>query len=288
MVKKTRGLGRGLDALLGARVAGERTEEIEAAEGLRQLPIERIQRGRFQPRTDIRPESLKELVESIKAQGVIQPIVVRALDDERYELIAGERRWRASQLAGLETIPALVREVSDRIILAIALIENVQREDLNPLEEAGAYERLLKEFQMTHAEVAEAVGKSRATITNILRLLDLNEAVRRLLERGELEMGHARALLGLPGEEQRQAATTVVARGLSVRETEALARRLRSARPAPQSAATVDPDVLRLQEDLSGRIGARVRIRQRSTGRGTLSIEYDNLDQLEGILAHIH
>jgi ParB family chromosome partitioning protein len=230
---------------------------------------------------------LQELAESVKAQGVVQPILVRAIDDGRYEIIAGERRWRASQMAGLESIPAVVRDVPDQSVLAIALIENIQRENLNPLEEAAAYSRLVNEFELTHAQVAEAVGKSRTTVTNLLRLLELGEDIKRLLESGDLEMGHARALLALQGETRGRAAREVVANGLSVRETETLVRRLQTPDQPTGPAPRPNPDVARLQNDLSERIGARVQIRHGSRGKGTLKIDYNSLDELEGILAHI-
>ncbi len=287
MTAKKRGLGRGLDVLLGG--TGKVGVDAEApVEILHNLPLDLIQRGRYQPRTELHPETLQELSESIKAQGVIQPIVVRSISAERYELVAGERRWRAAQLAGLKQIPAVVREVPDQTALAIALIENIQRENLNPLEEATAYDRLLHEFEMTHQQVAEAVGKSRTTVTNLLRLLELNEDVKRYLEHGDLEMGHARALLGLKGPEQSRAAAQVVAKGLSVRETEEFVRRFQATPKKTHKPTTEDPNVRRLQDDLSERIGAHVRIQHGPQGKGKLMIDYNNLEELEGILAHIH
>jgi ParB family chromosome partitioning protein len=279
--KKPR-LGRGLDALLGAYEPGQDKEE------LRQLPLDLLQRGKYQPRTHMDKGALEELAASIKAQGVVQPIVVRAIAGGNYEIVAGERRWRAAQLAGLETVPAVVRRIPDEAVIAIALIENIQREDLSPVEEANALQRLIDEFSMTHQRVAEAVGRSRAAVTNLLRLLTLQSDVRQLLEKGQMDMGHARALLALEGKAQSQAARQVVDRGLSVRETENLVRRLLE-KPAARKGAKshVDPDVRALQQKLSDKLGAKVRIRHSRRGKGKLTIEFGNLDQLDGILAHI-
>lgn len=301
---KRKGLGRGLDALLsGMREAqgqgeapGERMDagiDLGApvpGEVITHLPLERIERGRFQPRRDFDPERLRELADSIAAQGVIQPIVVRPLDGDRYEIVAGERRWRAAQQAGLAEIPVVVRDVDEATALAIALIENIQRHDLSPLEEAGALERLLGEFGLTHQQVAEAVGKSRATVTNLLRLLDLEPPVKALLDTGSLEMGHARALLGLKAGEQITAAEQVVAQGLSVRETERLVRRLLSEADAKRPASgapSLDPNIRALQDNLCERLGARVAIQHGNRGAGKLVIAYNSLDELDGILAHI-
>ena len=297
---KKRGLGRGLDALLGATRApmiplGDgQAEPVSAVPGsgerIDRLPIAHIQRGRYQPRRDFDPDALRELADSIVAQGVIQPIVVRPIDQDRYEIVAGERRWRASQQAGLAEIPVVIRDVDEPTAVAIGLIENIQRADLNPIEEAGALERLLKEFQLTHQQIAEAVGKSRTTVTNLLRLLDLNPEVRTWVEQSQLEMGHARALLGLKGAEQNKAARQVVEGGLSVRETERLVRRLQQAGEQGQDPAQkveLDPNVRRLQDDLTDRLGARVQIQQGSRGAGKLVIAYNSLDELDGILAHI-
>lgn len=294
MVTKKRGLGRGLDALLGG-LRDETEPETSAAadgpgEGLTHLPLDLIHRGRYQPRRDFDPERLRELADSIAVQGVIQPILVRALEEGHYEIIAGERRWRAAQLAGLEAIPALVREASEQDAMAIGLIENIQRDDLNPLEEAGALHRLLGEFGLTHQQVAQAVGKSRTTITNLLRLLELTPEVKGLVEAATLEMGHARALLGLKGIDQVEAAQQVVARGLSVRETERLVRRFQQREdkgPVRPENRRQDPDVRRLQDDLSERLGARVEIQPSAKGGGKLLISYGSLDELDGILAHI-
>jgi len=233
---------------------------------------------------------LQELADSITAQGVVQPIVVRPLEgSNRFEIVAGERRWRASQLAGLHEIPALVRVMDDRTAMSVALIENIQRAQLNPLEEANALNRLLNEFDMTHQDVAEAVGRSRAAVSNLLRLRELDDEVKTYIESGELEMGHARALASLPAETQRKAARQVVANGLSVRSTEALVRSLRETAPdeAKDSEKKIDPDIKRLQESLSEQLGAEVTIRHRKNGRGMLAINYTSLDELDGILAHI-
>jgi ParB family chromosome partitioning protein len=292
MAVKRRGLGRGLDALLsGATPETDYPPESEAPAGatVQHLGVDRIQRGRHQPRRNFDPDKLQELADSIAAQGVVQPIVVRPLGDSRYEIIAGERRWRAAQQAGLQDIPVVVRDVDDKTAMAVGLIENIQRDDLNPLEEAGALQRLLGEFGLTHQEVAQAVGKSRTTVTNLLRLLDLNEEVKALVEKGALEMGHARALLGLRGTAQSDAARKVVQQGLSVRETERLVRRVQGqADPPPAAKPPPDPDVVRLEQDLTEKLGARVHIRQGVHGRGQLVIAYNSLDELEGILEHLN
>jgi ParB family chromosome partitioning protein len=249
--------------------------------------VDLIQRGKYQPRKDMEPESLQELADSIRAQGVMQPIVVRPVADSRYEIIAGERRWRATQLAGLDVIPALIRNVPDEAAIAMSLIENIQREDLNPIEEAVALQRLQQEFELTQQEVATAVGKSRSTVTNLLRLMTLQEDVRRMLEHGDLEMGHARALLGLDATDQSQAARTVVSRGLSVRQAEALVRRLLAAHDQPMEPPQLDPNIRQLQDDLSQRLGARVVITDNGKGKGKLVLSYNSLDELDGILSHI-
>ena len=282
MTKKPR-LGRGLDALLGGSY-----QPAPEKEELKQLPIDVLQRGKYQPRTHMDSEALDELAASIKAQGVVQPIVVRPLPAGGYEIIAGERRWRAAQRAGLETIPAVVRQIPDEAAIAIALIENIQRENLNPVEEANALQRLIDEFGMTHQRVAEAVGRSRAAVTNLLRLLALNDDVRKMLEEGKMDMGHARALLSLPVSQQSQVANQVVERGLSVRDTENLVRRLLE-RPATRKSAEsgMDPDVRELAARLSDKLGAKVRIQHSRGGKGRLSIDYHSLDELEGILSRI-
>ena len=246
-----------------------------------------IERGQYQPRVDMHQDSLQDLADSISAQGVVQPIVVRAVGEGRYEIIAGERRWRASQLAGLHEIPAVVREVDDRDAIAIALIENIQREDLNPLEESRALDRLIKEFDLTHEQAAEAVGRSRAAVSNLLRLLDLEDDVKTLVEQGELEMGHARALLALSGKKQLEAARQVINRGLTVRATEGLVKSLQRPAPAKPPKASKDVNIQRLETDLSDTLGARVAVRQGRGGKGKLEISYNSLDELDGILAHI-
>jgi ParB family chromosome partitioning protein len=311
VTKKKRGLGRGLDALLASSkadaVATTPTEEaysetspsIESApeaqgpatDGeLRHLPVEWVQPGRYQPRRDIQPEALEELAASIKAQGLMQPIVVRPLpgQTDRYEIIAGERRWRASQLAQLDRVPALIRDVPDEAAIAMALIENIQRENLNPMEEAMALHRLQHEFELTQMEVAEAVGKNRATVANLLRLMNLNDDVKRLLEHGDIEMGHARALLGLRDDQQSAAAEDVVSRALTVRQTEALVRSLQEdAKPQTAKTAPNNPDVQRLERMLGERLGAKVAIQHTAKGKGKLVINYTSLDELDGILGHI-
>lgn len=290
MVKK-RGLGRGLDALLGtSNIAAEGTHLGNTAESnsLRQLPVEIISRGRYQPRTDIREESLHELADSIRAQGVVQPIVVRPISADRFEIIAGERRWRAAQLAGLSEVPALVRDVPDEAAMAMALIENIQREDLNPLEEALALRRLSDEFGLTHQQVANAVGRSRAAVTNLLRLLELDNEVQQLLRDGKLEMGHARALLPLNAILQQEAAQQVCLKGLSVRETEDLVRQLQhQPRNDRVQSEAIDPNIRVLQEELSEKLGAKVAIQHNTSGKGKLVIQYNSLDELDGILNHV-
>ncbi|MCO7556883.1 ParB/RepB/Spo0J family partition protein [Metapseudomonas otitidis] len=289
MAAKKRGLGRGLDALLGGNNATVLQEEASKADTreLQNLPLDLIQRGKYQPRRDMDPTALEELAQSIKAQGVMQPIVVRPIGGGRFEIIAGERRWRASQQAGLDRIPALVREVPDEAAIAMALIENIQREDLSPIEEAVALQRLQHEFQLTQQQVAEAVGKSRVTITNLLRLIGLPEEVKTLLAHGDLEMGHARALLGLPLERQVEGARHVVARGLTVRQTEALVRQWLNTREKPVEAVKSDPDISRLEQRLAERLGAPVQIKHGQKGKGQLVIRYNSLDELQGVLAHI-
>jgi len=289
MAAKKRGLGRGLDALLGGgsvTTLEEEAVQVDSRE-LQHLPLDLIQRGKYQPRRDMDATALEELAQSIKAQGVMQPIVVRPIDGGRFEIIAGERRWRASHQAGLEKIPAMVREVPDEAAIAMALIENIQREDLNPIEEAVALQRLQQEFQLTQQQVAEAVGKSRVTITNLLRLIALPEEIKILLSHGDLEMGHARALLGLPAERQVEGARHVVARGLTVRQTEALVRHWLNAKEKPVEAVKSDPDISRLEQRLAERLGAPVQIKHGQKGKGQLVIRYGSLDELQGVLAHI-
>ena len=289
---KKRGLGeRGLTALLeSSKNRAEGSVASSEDKVLKELPVELIQRGKFQPRRDMDPEALEELAQSIKQQGVVQPIVVRGIDKDRYEIIAGERRWRASQLAGLATIPVIVRDVPDEAAIALALIENIQRENLNPIEEAAALQRLQTEFELTQSQVAEAVGKSRSTITNLLRLLGLAEDVKTMLERGDMDMGHARSLLGLNEQQQSDTARLIVGKGLSVRQTEALVRRIQNSQVATAASKTnppVDADVRRLQNELSERLGSDVKIDYNVKGKGKLVIHYNSLDELDGILAHI-
>ncbi|MGH1373054.1 MAG: ParB/RepB/Spo0J family partition protein [Cellvibrionaceae bacterium] len=296
MAAKRKGLGRGLDALLGGATGSNASEAIAAVttdtessqDGtLTKLPVEFIQRGKYQPRKDMHPEALEELAESIKAQGVMQPIVVRPLGTDKYEIIAGERRWRATQLAGLDTIPCVIREVPDEAAIAMALIENIQREDLNPMEEAVALKRLQDEFELTHAEVAQAVGKSRTTVTNLLRLIALTDDVKTMLEHGDLEMGHARAMLSLDAAEQRDVAKQVVAKGLSVRQTEALVRKIQQGLPQVVVAQKPSSDVLKLEESLSEKVGVPVAISHSAKGKGKMVLSYNSLDELDGILAHL-
>ena len=296
-VKKT-GLGRGLEALLGpspARLDTEFSPSHSAQEDLANIPLDLLQRGRYQPRVDMRTESLQELADSIRSQGVVQPIVVRPMGapsaggSQRYEIIAGERRWRAAQMAGLETIPAIIRRVADEAAVAMSLIENIQRENLNPLEEARALERLIGEFNMTHQEAADAVGRSRVTVSNLVRLLELGDEVKVLVERRDLEMGHARALLGLQARKQQaEVAALVAKKGLSVRETEALVRRmLDHSAPKERTEHTEDPNVRKLQQELTDRLGAKVAVQHSASGKGKVVISYNSLDELDGILTHI-
>ena len=285
MSNRRRGLGRGLDALLG-EATGETPAGPDA--DLRDLPLDQLESGRYQPRREFDPAALQELAHSIRAQGVVQPIVVRPLPGaERYEIIAGERRWRAAQLAELEAIPAIIRDIPDEMAVAVALIENIQREDLNPLEEATALKRLSEEFEMTHQAIAEAVGRSRVGVSNLLRLLELGAAVKRHIAAGELEMGHARALLSLDESQQAEAAARVVRRGLTVRQTEALVRQLQAGAAETPVADSTDPNIRRLQQDLADRLGASVRIEHGQRGKGRLVIRYNSLDELDGILEHI-
>ncbi len=309
MSQKKPTLGRGLADLLGqARTAPPAPAGTAASSGpagvprgdqLARLPVELLQRGRYQPRADLRNDTLGELADSIRQQGVIQPILVRPVGagpgEQRYEIIAGERRWRAAQLAGLTEVPAIIRTVPDEAAVAMALIENIQREDLNPLEEARAFERLIAEFGLTHQQVAEAVGRSRAAVSNLLRLMELAPEVGELVERRELDMGHARALLGLENRrKQVELALLVVKKGLSVRETEALVRRLsqppgkgQTAGDGGSGAKGRDPNVERLEHELMEKLGAKVLIQHTAKGAGKLVVAYNNLDELDGILAHI-
>lgn len=298
MAARKKGLGRGLGALLNGSsgtssadvvsTAQDVTDDVSQDGKLAEIPVEFIQRGKYQPRRDMHPEALEELAESIKVQGVMQPIVVRPLEKDRYEIIAGERRWRATQLAGLEKIPCVIREVPDEAAIAMALIENIQREDLNPMEEAFALKRLQDEFELTQQEVANAVGKSRTTVTNLLRLIALTDDVKKLLEHGDLEMGHARSLLSLDSSDQRDIARQVVAKGLSVRQTEALVRKIQqgdTSKPdTPKSSST---DIKNLEVGLSEKIGVPVSIGHSAKGKGKLVLAYNSLDELDGILVHL-
>ncbi len=319
MATKRPSLGRGLEALLGsvtpapaptpaAAVDAPGTSSAQAAapvtaaprdEELTRIPVDLLQRGRYQPRLDMRPESLQELADSIRAQGVVQPIVVRPLvaqkagEPIRYEIIAGERRWRAAQMAGLHDIPAVVRIVPDEAAVAMSLIENIQRENLNPLEEARALDRLIREFGITHQQAADAVGRSRAAVSNLLRLLELTDEVKTLVEQRQLEMGHARALLGLTqARQQSEVGALVAKKGLSVRETEALVKRMlahgdKANRKDDADDPRPDPNITRLEQDLADKLGARVSLQHARTGKGKLVIAYNSLDELDGILAHI-
>lgn len=304
MATKRPSLSRGLGALLGqpAAPASPAAAAVVTAlrpmdEELQKLPVDLLQRGKYQPRIDLRQETLQELADSIKAQGVVQPIIVRPLAgdngaaaEQRYEIIAGERRWRAAQIAGLHEIPAVIRRVPDEAAIAMALIENIQRENLNPLEEARALQRLISEFEMTHATAAEAVGRSRAAVSNLLRLLDLGEETKSLVEHREIEMGHARALLGIDNKRQQaEIAAQVAQRKLSVRDTEALVKRLSSqpSSSAAESGARPDPNIRKLEAELSEKLGAKVQVQHSSSGKGKLVISYHTLDELDGILEHI-
>ncbi|MDT4289454.1 ParB/RepB/Spo0J family partition protein [Methylomonas sp. MO1] len=282
MMQKKRGLGRGLSELLGdvSAPVPEKSQDSQS------LPIEFLQRGKYQPRKDMDPDKLKELSDSIAAQGIIQPIIVRKIDGEKYEIIAGERRWRAAQLAELQDVPVLIKDLDDRSVMAIALIENIQREDLNALEEAEALHRLQDEFELTHQQIATAVGKSRTTITNLLRLLELAGEVKGMLGKGLLEMGHARALLGLDEAKQVEIANKAVKHGLTVRAVEKLVREQHEDKPA--AVKKIDPDTLRLQRDLSERTGAKVEINHQSSGKGKLIFTYTSLEELEGIIKKIN
>jgi ParB family chromosome partitioning protein len=301
MTDKKRGLGRGLEALLGQGTPRPAAAApAQSRDQLTHVPVDLLEKGRYQPRQDMREESLAELADSIRAQGVVQPIVVRpvgaasASSPQRYEIIAGERRWRAAQMAGLADVPAVVRRVDDLTAVAMALIENIQRENLNPLEEAVALSRLITEFELTHQQAAEAVGRSRVAVSNLLRLLELPDTVKTLVEQRQLEMGHARALLGLTNRRQlAEVAGLVAKKGLSVRDTEALVRRLLARLAAGDSGRSGhsgmerDPDIKRLEVDLADKLGAKVELVQGAKGKGRLVITYHSLDELDGILAHI-
>ena len=299
MSAKKRGLGSGLDTLLGVTQEIEESQQevvqsaVDNNSALQELPVDQIQRGQYQPRKYFDDDALADLSESIKEQGLLQPIVVRTLSSGKsggknasYEIIAGERRWRASQLAGLHSIPAIIKELDDQATMAVALIENLQREDLNPMEEAYALSRLKDEFTLTHDQVAKAVGKSRSTVTNFLRLTGLVESVQKMVENTDLEMGHARALLSLDAANQKAAATEVVEKTLSVRQTEALVRNFGKASNKPKSSEKGDADIQRLEQKLSEKLGAASNIQHKSNGKGKLVISYNSADELEGILSH--
>ncbi len=294
MAKKKR-LGRGLDALLSTPVAAKRGDGADQ-DDLKNIPLDLLQRGRYQPRVDMRQDTLEDLAHSIKAQGVVQPIVARPIQSgagkpDKYEIIAGERRWRAAQMAGLQEIPAIVRDVPDEGAIAMALIENIQRENLNPLEEARALDRLIREFDITHQEAADSVGRSRAAVSNLLRLLELSDKVKPMLEARQLEMGHARALLAISNKTQQyDVARQIAKKGLSVRATEALVRSMQSkpagAKSTPAAKAK-DADILRLEKDMTDKLGARVQIQHTQKGAGKLVISYNSLDELDGIIGHL-
>ena len=277
---KLKGLGRGLDALLSSNNDGNTPEEL-----LQKLAINLLQPGKYQPRTSMDQASLTELAESIKVQGVMQPILVRPINDGRYEIIAGERRWRAAQIAGLTEVPVLIREVADESALAMSLIENIQREDLNPLEEALGIQRLIKEFNLTHQTAGVALGSSRSTISNLLRLLNLSAPVQKMMMQGQIDMGHGRALLSLSPVQQIEIANLIAHKQLSVRETEKLVNRIEV--PTKKKIEKQDQDLLRLQENISERIGAQVVIKQKKKGAGNLVIHYTSLEQLDGILSKL-
>ena len=279
-MSKVKGLGRGLDALLG----GGEKDKPRADEELAQLPAASLKPGKYQPRTRMDEASLAELAESIKARGVIQPIIVRAVGEGKYEILAGERRWRAARLAGLDRVPVVIREVTDEAALGIGLIENIQREDLNPIEEANGLARLIREFQLTHDEVARAIGRSRTAVTNLLRLLELAPAVQEMVQDGRIDMGHARALLSLSRQRQVELAHQVAERQLSVRETERLVQEATAAPRPERPAMTLDADTRRLQEQLCETLGTTVQLKPRAGGKGSVVIDYSSLDELEGLI----
>jgi ParB family chromosome partitioning protein len=286
MAAKKRGLGRGLNALLGGSDTVEVMIRPQSEDELREIDVDLIQRGPWQPRTHFDEESLQELADSIGTQGVVQPIILRATADGRYEIVAGERRWRASQLAGLAQVPAVVKRFDDQTAAAVSLIENIQRENLNPLEESTALQRLMNEFEMTHQQIADTVARSRAAVSNLLRLQDLNPDVKELLSTRVIDMGHARALLGVTGNSQSTLARVVAKKGLSVRETEQLVRKTLNP-PARPKRVKKDPDIAKLETSLSERLGAAVNIRQKTKDKGCLEISYNSLDELDGILSKI-
>ncbi len=286
MAAKKRGLGRGLNALLGGSDTVEAMIRPQNDNELRDIDVDLIQRGPWQPRTHFDEEAMQELADSISNQGVVQPIVLRATAGGRYEIVAGERRWRACQLAGLAQVPAIIKHFDDQTAAAVSLIENIQRENLNPLEESTALQRLINEFEMTHQQVADTVARSRATVSNLLRLQDLNSDVKELLNNRVIDMGHARALLGISGNAQSTLARVVAKKGLSVRETETLVRKALNP-PAKPQRVKKDPDITKLESSLSRRLGAVVNVRQKTKSKGCLEIKYNSLDELEGILSKI-
>jgi len=285
MVAKKRGLGRGLDALLGAEKKTNTGSDAATGQRLDEIPVEWIRPGKYQPRKVMDDDALQELAASIRAQGLMQPIVLRPVGDQRYEIIAGERRWRASQLVGMEKIPAVIRDVSDEAAVAMSLIENIQREDLNPMEEALALQRLVDEFDLTHQQVADAVGKSRTSVTNFLRLTHLSGEVAQMLANGDIEMGHARAMLTLSNENQSKAAREIVAQNLNVRQAEALVRRLTAAPKVEVVSRSVDGDTRQLENRLTNKLGQPVNIQHTAGGKGKLVIKYNSLDELDGVLS---
>jgi len=288
MNAKKRGLGKGLDALLGQSAGSNLASPLESS-SLTMLSIDLIERGSFQPRRDFDQDALQSLADSIKSQGLVQPILVRSVANKNsYEIVAGERRWRAAQIAGLHDIPVIIKDVSDNEAMCLALIENIQREDLNPLEEAGALERLINEFEMTHDAVADAVGRSRPAVSNLLRLLELDDSVKKMLETGKLDMGHARALLSLSPDKQLESAAKIVKQGLSVRSTENLVKQLLDGNQHSRTKNDAkDSNITKLENDLSERIAAKVSITHQSSGKGKLQISYNSLDELEGILKRL-
>ena len=288
MNAKKRGLGKGLDALLGESAGSNLASPLESS-SLTMLSIDLIERGSFQPRRDFDQDALQSLADSIKSQGLVQPILVRSVANKNsYEIVAGERRWRAAQIAGLHDIPVIIKDVSDNEAMCLALIENIQREDLNPLEEAGALERLINEFEMTHDAVADAVGRSRPAVSNLLRLLELDDSVKKMLETGKLDMGHARALLSLSPDKQLESAAKIVKQGLSVRSTENLVKQLLDGNQHSRTKNDAkDSNITKLENDLSERIAAKVLITHQSSGRGKLQISYNSLAELEGILKRL-
>lgn len=293
MAAKRQSLGTGLDALLGLSSGDldQSNQELEDTSNgsLQNLPIEFLQRGKYQPRRDLDPDALNELASSIEKQGVMQPIVVRKINSDKYEIVAGERRWRATQIAGLESIPAIVKDISDEVAIVMALIENIQREDLNAIEESRALIRLQNEFELTQQQVASAVGKSRSAVTNLMRLASLEPSVQDQLEQGKIELGHAKCLLAVSGNLQISLAKDVAEKGLSVRQTENLIKQLRPKNnTALRPSRVTDPDIVRIQEELSEKVGAQVEIHHSPKGSGKLTVKYHSLDELDGILDHIN